>query len=94
MVFREGTFFIGEGGGGGGPGPRRGGGSLVIFLQIEEGQSCFILNRGRVIVFFAGKKLLHVASILHIQAKLPVKVNLNYLQVSKTLCIKKLSSPN
>ena len=53
---REGTFFIGDGGGGaGGPGLRRGG-SLVIFLQIEEGQTCFIPNRGRVTVFFARKK--------------------------------------
>ena len=50
---REGTFFIW--GGGGGPGVRRGG-SLVIFLQIEEGQTCFIPNRGRVTVFFARKK--------------------------------------
>ena len=35
----------------GGPG-LRGGGSLVICLQIGEGQTCFILNPGRVIVFF------------------------------------------
>ena len=42
----------------------------------------------------ARKKLLHVASILYIQAKLPVKINLNYLQLSKNLYIKKLSSPN
>ena len=31
----------------------RRGGSLVNFLQIEEGQTCFILNRGRVTVFLA-----------------------------------------
>ena len=55
---REGTFFIG---GGGGPGLRRGG-SLINFLQIGEGQSCFILNRGRITVFLARKKLLHVAA--------------------------------
>ena len=42
------------GGGGGGPGLRRRG-SLVNFLQIGEGQTCFILNRGRVTVFLAGK---------------------------------------
>ena len=35
----------------GGPGLRRGG-SLVNFLQIEEGQTCFIRNRGRVTVLF------------------------------------------
>ena len=38
-------------------------------------------------------KLLHVASILYIQAKLLVKINLNYLQLSKNLYVKKLS-PN
>ena len=53
LPFREGTFLIG--GGGGGPGLRRGG-SLVIFLQIGEGQTCFILNPGRVIVFFGKEK--------------------------------------
>ena len=78
---------------GGGPGLRRGG-SLVLFLQIGEGQTCFILNPGRVIVFFGMEKLLHVASILYTQAKLPVEIDLNYLQVSKNLLIKKLSSPN
>ena len=31
------------------------GGSLVNFLQIGECQSCFILNRGRVIVCLARK---------------------------------------
>ena len=55
---REGTFFIG---GGGGPGLRRGG-SLINLLQIGEGQSCFILNRGRITVFLARKKLLLVAA--------------------------------
>ena len=49
---REGTFFIG----GGGPGPRRGG-SLVNSLQIGEGQTCSICNRGRVIVFFGKEKI-------------------------------------
>ena len=38
----------------------------------------------------ARNKLIHVASILYIQAKLPVKISLNYLQVSKNLYIKKL----
>ena len=52
---KEGTFFIG----GGGPGLRRGG-SLVNILQIGEDQTCFICKRGRVIVFLARKRLLHV----------------------------------
>ena len=56
----------------GGEGPK------YFFLQIEEGQTCFILNPGRVIFFLARKKLLRVASILYIQAKLPVEINLNY----------------
>ena len=78
-------FLLGGGGRGGGPGLRRGG-SLLSFLEIGEGQTCFILNRGRVTVsFWYGKKLLHVASILYIQAKLQVKINLNYLKVSKNL---------
>ena len=41
---------------GGGPRLRRGG-SLVHFWQIGEGQTCFILNRGRVTVFLARKKI-------------------------------------
>ena len=47
-------FFIG--GGGGGPGLRMAG-SLLNFLQIGEGQTCFIFNRGRVTVFLYIKKL-------------------------------------
>ena len=86
----EGKFLLGVGGG---PGLQRGG-PLVNLLQIGEGQTCFILNWGRVTIFLATKKLLHVASILYKHAKLPVKINLNYLQVSKNLYIKKLSSPN
>ena len=39
----------------GGPGLRRGG-SFVNFLQTGEGQTCFILNRGKVTVFLAKKK--------------------------------------
>ena len=84
---REGTFFIG-----GWAGASQGrvlrnfftnwGGSNLFYSQPGEGHS------------FGKKKLLHVASILYIQAKLPVKINLNYLQVSKYLYIKKLSSPN
>ena len=60
-LIREDTFFIGGGGGGpvggvGGPGLRRGG-LLVFFLQIGEGQTCFIRNRGRVTVFFDKEKM-------------------------------------
>ena len=43
-------------GGGGGPGLRRGG-SLVNILQIGEGQTCFIRNRGRVAEFFGKEKI-------------------------------------
>ena len=43
-------------GGGGEPGLRRGG-SLVSFLQIGEGQTCFIRNRGRVTIFFGKEKI-------------------------------------
>ena len=64
-------------------------------FQVGEDQTCFILDRGKVTVSFFGKeKLLHVASILYIQGKLPVKNSLNYLQVSKNLFIRKLSSPD
>ena len=73
--------FYGVGVGGGGSKGR----VLSKFLQIGEGQTYFILKRGRVTVFLAMKKLLHVASILYIQAKLTVKINLNYLQASKNL---------
>ena len=59
-LIREGTFFMGGGGeereGVGGPGLRRGG-LLVFFLQIGEGQTCFIRNRGRVTVFFDKEKM-------------------------------------
>ena len=41
--------------------------SLVIFLEIGEGQTCFILNRGRVTLFFSGKE--GVASILYKEMK-------------------------
>ena len=53
-MLREGTFLIG--GGGGGPGLRWGG-PLVNILQIGEGQTCFIRNQGRVIVFFDKEKI-------------------------------------
>ena len=52
LLFREGTFFIGRGG----PGLQRGG-SLVIILQIGEGQTCFICNQERVIGFFGKEKI-------------------------------------
>ena len=40
-------FFIGEGGGG-----RRRGGSLVNFLPIGEGQTCFILRKMTYLISF------------------------------------------
>ena len=46
------------------------GGSNLFYSQPREGHS-----------FLARKKLLHVAPISNIQAKQPVKINLNYLQV-------------
>ena len=49
-ALREGTFFIGGGGGG-----LRRGGSPVNFLQVGEGQTCFIRNWGRI-TFFFGKE--------------------------------------
>ena len=76
--FREGTFFIG--GGGGGWAGASDGRVLSNFFTNWEGSNPFYSH--------------HVACILYIQAKLPVKINLNYLQVSKNLYIKKLSSPN
>ena len=97
----EGTFLIG----GWGVGRGFGGGSLVNFLQIGQGQTCFNRNRGRVTVLSLARKnysmsLLFVKkhtkcieiSKLYMQAKLPVETNLNYLQVSKYY-IKKLSCP-
>ena len=60
------------------------GGSNLFCSQAGEGNSFFL----------ARKKVLHFASILYIQPKLPVKISLNSLQVSKNLFIKKLSSPS
>ena len=51
ICLREGTFFI-VGGGGGGPGVK-----LVSFLQIWEGQTWFIRNRGRVTALFGKEKI-------------------------------------
>ena len=86
------VFYWGWGGevgrGFGGEGPQ------YIFDKLGSDKPFFILNRGRVTVFLARKKLLYVASIFYIQAKLPVKINLNYLRMSKSLYVKKLSSPN
>ena len=61
-------------------------------LKLQMCTTVFILNQGRVTVFLARKKLLHVTSILYIQAKLPVKINLNYLQVSKNVYVKSIFS--
>ena len=91
IIIREGTFFIGGGGGGAGASERR---VLSKFFTNWGVSNLFYSQlRGRVIVFLARKKLLHVTSILYIQAKLPVKINLNYLQVSKNLYIKNYLLP-
>ena len=90
---REDTFLLG-GGGGSGPGLRRGG-SLVNFLQIGKGQTCFfVFQPGEGHSFLARKNYSMSLLFCSVQAKLPVKINLNYLQVWKNLYIKKLSSPN
>ena len=86
---REGTFFIGGGWAGASEGR-----VISKFLSNWGGSNLFYSQPGEGHSFFGKKTLLHVASILYIQAKLPVKINLNYLQVSKNLYIKKLSSPN
>ena len=41
-------------------------------------EGTFLIGGGGGNSFFGKKKLLHVASILYIQAKLPVEINLNY----------------
>ena len=92
-TIREGTFFIGGVGGGGLAGVSEGR-VLSNFFTNWEGSNLFYFLHVEGHRFFGKEKLLHVASILYIQAKLPVKINLNYLQVSKNLYIKKLSSPN
>ena len=57
--------FLFGGKGEGGRSRLRRGGSLVYFLKIGEGQTCFIFKRGRVTVFLSRKKLLRVACILY-----------------------------
>ena len=63
----------------------------TVFFPMELGrvQTCFVLNQGRAQLFLARKKT--TVAILYIQAKLPVKVNLDHLQVSKNLHIEKLT---
>lgn len=53
--FREGTFFIGWWWGWAGP-TEGGGGSSVKFLQIWEGQTCFVCRWGRVTLLSEGIK--------------------------------------
>ena len=80
LLPREGTFFILGGGGGGGWAVASEGRVLCKFFTNWGGQTCFILNRalGGSQVFWQGKNYsMHVASILYIQAKLPVKINRN-----------------
>ena len=81
-------------GGGGGWAGASEGRVLSKFFTNWGGSNLFYSQPGEVTDFLARKKLLHVTSILYIQTKLPVQINLNYLQVSKNLYIKKLSSAN
>ena len=68
---------------------------LSTFLTNWGGTNLFYSQPGGGSQFFwPGKKSLHVASILYIPAKLPDKINLNYLRMSKNLYVKKPSSPN
>ena len=83
QVVREGTFFIG---GGGGVGRGFGGeGPWYIFDKLGRDKPVLFSTGGGSQFFWPGKKSLHVASILYIQAKLPVKINLNYLRMSTNL---------
>ena len=52
MFVREGTFIIGGGGGWAGPSEGR---VISKFLQIGEGQTCFIINGGGSQFFGQGK---------------------------------------
>ena len=91
---RKGRFFIGGGEG------RWAGASegrvLSNFFKNWGGLNLFYSKPGEGHSFFGKEKITpcRFYLILYIQAKLPVKINLNYLQVSKNLYIKKLSSPN
>ena len=90
-MFNKGRYVYYRGGGGAGASEGR---VISKFLSNCGGSNLFYSQPGEGHSFLGKKKLLHVASILYIQAKLPVKINLNYLQLSKNLHIKKLSSPN
>ena len=57
----EGTFLIR---GGWGMDRGFGGGSLVNFSQLGQGQTCFMRNRGRVTVFFWQGKITPCPSYL------------------------------
>ena len=91
IIIREGTFIGGGGGVGRGFGEE--GKFSKFFTNWGVSNLFYSQLRGRVIVFLARKKLLHVTSILYIQAKLPVKINLNYLQVWKNLYTKNYLLP-
>ena len=87
-ILRKVRFLLGGVGHGfGGEGPQK-----IVYKLGRVKPVLFSTGEGAQFIL-ARKNLLHVASILYIQAKLPVKINLNYLQVSKNLYIKKLSSP-
>ena len=78
LGFREGIFLIG-GGGGGWAGALEGRVLSNFFYKLGRVKPVLFSTRGgKEFFFLARKKLLHVASTLFIQAKLPVEMNLNY----------------
>ena len=78
LGFREGIFLIGGGGGGGWAGASEGRVLSNFFYKLGRVKPVLFSTRGGKEFFLARKKLLHVASTLFIQAKLPVEINLNY----------------
>ena len=89
QLVKEGTFFIG------GVGRASEGRVLSKFFTNWGGSNLFYSKPGEDHSYFGKEKITPCRFyFVYIQAKLPVKINLNYLQASKNLYIKKLSSPN
>ena len=81
--------------GGGGWGGASEGRVLSKFFTNWGGSNLFYSKPGEGHSYFGKEKITPCRFyFVYIQAKLPVKINLNYLQASKNLYIKKLSSPN
>ena len=92
QLVKEGTFFIAGGGGWAGAWEGR---VLNKFFTNWGGSNLFYSKPGEGHSYFGKEKITPCRFyFVYIQAKLPVKINLNYLQASKNLYIKKLSSPN